>query len=101
MRCFPLSVHNSYSASCYGNHIRSASVVVRQIMMIVATKVYGFLVAIRVCLRTSKQMLQVLVAYITEVQRQSNGGSQKYLDWSTGMDHWTDVFCTKNQFYGL
>ena len=49
-------------------------------MIIVATQVYGFLVAIRVCLRTSKQMLQVLVAYITEVQRQSNGGSQKYLD---------------------
>ena len=45
-KCFLLSVHNTYSASCYGNHISSTSVAVRQITMIVATQVYSFFVSI-------------------------------------------------------
>ena len=40
-------------------------------MMIVATQVYGFIVSI--CVSTNQNgMLLVLVAYITEVQRQSS-----------------------------
>ena len=23
------------------------------------------------------------------------------LEWTTGMDYWTDLFCAKNHFYGL
>ena len=85
-RCFLLSVHNTYSASCYGNHIRSTSVAVRQITMIVATQVYGFFVSICVSPPIKMKCNWVLWAYITEVQRQSNG-------WMsiTGVDYWSGL----------
>ena len=25
----------------------------------------------------------------------------RLLEWTTGMGYWTDLFCTKNYFYGL
>ena len=92
-KCFLLSVHNTYSASCYGNHISSTSVAVRQITMIVATQVYSFFVSICVSPPIKMKCYWVLQAYITEVQKQSNGWmSITRVDYWSGLldvDYWT------------
>ena len=90
-----------YSASCYGNHIRITSVAVRQITMIVATQVYMVSLFQYVCLHQSKWNVTECCELTSLKYRDSLTVGCQSLEWTPGVDYWTDLFCTKNHFYGL
>ena len=41
------------------------------------------------------------MAHVTASTRAVTNHWTGLLEWTSGMDYWTDLFCTKNHFYGL